>query len=104
MNEELDIYRIWDTYLNDDGSKIYYADHYSWETNPKPNKKGMYKINVDLRSLMEDWMDDLDFKEGRLSMADLLLIKTYLKDGEYDEEGKEFLNKIRERWIKYKNK
>jgi hypothetical protein len=86
------------------GDSIEYGDYLSeylnWGT-PKKTKDGMYKLNVDLRDLIDDWMNTTEFKLHHLSVADVLLIKTYLKDGKYDEEGKEFLNTIRDRWVTY---
>ena len=70
----------------------------------KKTKDGMYSVTKELKELMNEWLETVEFKVHKLSMADILLIKQYLKQGKYDQEGREFLNTIRERWISYKNK
>jgi hypothetical protein len=59
------------------------------------------KLNQKQKDLISEWMLDVQFKKRHLTTADRLLIIQYRKDGEYDVTGKDFLNTIRDKWIKY---
>lgn len=108
MNDE-SLNKIFETYItggtnSDLYTRVaeYYRDIYSWDDNPVKDDDGMYKVNADTRDLMEEWMNEVHFKVHHLTMSEIILIKHYLKDSRYDEDGKEFLNQIRQKWIKYK--
>jgi hypothetical protein len=64
---------------------------------------GMYEINVDLEALMDEWLDTKDFRTT-LSVAEIMLIKNFLKAGKYSESDRDFLKDVRKRWIEYNKK
>jgi len=87
-----------------DSYDTYTSNDYLWEDKPKKNDDGMYRLNVDLQELLEEWMDEVEFKVHHLTLADTILIKNYIREGKYNDNDKIFLQEVRTKWINYLKK